>query len=604
VRDLAQLGALIAAGVVPLLAYGALGLAVVRILRLRAGTGETLALAFVFGTGASSLAILGLRLADLPLPLWALAGVALAGIPLARGLAPRPGTGTRAGGAWIRALEWTGAALAALTFAAALGPETYWDGFEYHLPMVAAWVEGPIRGLPGMLDAELRAGVDLLYVPALTAGQPDAAAGVSAGFAVALAVLIRAEATRRSAPGAAAVAAFFALVVPFTRDNAPSTYVDLGVGAYGFLALAFADRWNRCGGGRHLTAAALCLAFAANAKLHAAILVPAVGLLVMIGGRPPGPRRLLGAAALVAAVTLPWFAKAWLSTGNPLFPLLSGWLGSGPASEAHLSLRRFRLSTDFPGARSPAGFLHYLGSLLMGWNPHLSGLLGPLPFALLPAAVHRMQRPTAVLCGVLFVLFVLQFAFMPALRFGTPLLPFVAIATAVGGSRLARSAPWAARALGLVVALLAIHHVTTLAASYLPRIAALTDPRAYVQRTFPDQVALGELVARGRGVVAIPKGAVLWMPRPVYVLHWERNGELFFDRVLEHQTPPDEALTLLRERGVGSLVLELPRARIGRSHTGQPTVDAWIVRNQARVRLDVRPLRARGDRVFVLIDLL
>jgi hypothetical protein len=117
VRDLAQLGALIAAGVVPLLAYGALGLAVVRILRLRAGTGETLALAFVFGTGASSLAILGLRLADLPLPLWALAGVALAGIPLARGLAPRPGTGTRAGGAWIRALEWTGAALAALTFA-------------------------------------------------------------------------------------------------------------------------------------------------------------------------------------------------------------------------------------------------------------------------------------------------------------------------------------------------------------------------------------------------------------------------------------------------------------------------------------------------------
>jgi len=603
VRGIAELASLVAAGVVPVLAYAALGLVLLRILRLRAGMAESLALAFVLGSGASSLAILALRLADVPVPLWALAGVAAAGVPLARGLTPPPRTGASAQPPWVRSVDAGTAALAALTFFAALGPETFWDGFEYHLPMVAAWVEGPVRSLPGVLDAELRAGVDLLYVPALTAGQPDAAAGVSAAFAVALAVLIRAEAARRSRPGAAAFAALFALAVPFTRDNAPSSYVDLGVGAYGFLALVLADRWNRGGKARDLTASALCLGFAANAKLHAAVLVPATALLLLLGGRPPSPRRLLGAGALVLAITLPWFAKAWLQTGNPLFPLLAGWLGSGPATETHLALRRFRLSTDFPAARDPLGFLHYLASLALGWNPHLSGLLGPLPFALLPAALHRMQRATAALCALLLALFALQFAFMPALRFGTPILPFVAIGCAVGGSRLARSAPWARGTLACVIALLAVHHVTALAASTLPRVAALRDPGAYARRVFPDQLALAELVARGRGVVAIPKGAVLWMPRPVYVLHWERNGELFFDRVLEHRTPPDQALALLRERGVGSLVLELPGDRADSALTGHPSVDAWIAGGDARIRREVGPLPSRGGRVYRLVDL-
>ena len=47
-------------------------------------------------------------------------------------------------------------------------------------------------------------------------------------------------------------------------------------------ALALADRWNRAGQGRDLTAAALLLAFAANAKLHAAALLPAVALLLAL----------------------------------------------------------------------------------------------------------------------------------------------------------------------------------------------------------------------------------------------------------------------------------------------------------------------------------
>jgi len=601
-REPLELLGLLLAGSLPPAAYLALGLPLLHPLRLRAGTLESLALAYLLGSGVASLAILALRSLDLPVPLWALALLAAAGPALARRTraptahAPRPG--------WVRTVDLASALLAGLTFAAALGPESYWDGFEYHLPMVAAWCEGPIRALPGVLDAELRTGVDLLYVPAVAAGQPDAAASISAGFAVALAVLIRAEAARRGAgAGAAALAAFFALCVPFTRDNAPSSYVDLGVGAYGYLALWLADRWNREGDTRQLLGCALCLGFAANAKLHAAALVPAVAALLWLGGRAPAARQLLAPTALLALICAPWGVKAWLGTGNPFFPLATGWLGSGPFSEGHLSLRRYRLSTDFRSGAGPGRPLHYLASLAFGSNPHLSGLLGPLPFALLPAAIHRLARPTAALTGVALALFALQLTFMPALRFAAPLLPWLAIASAVGGSRLARSSRFAARSLTAVIALLALHHTAALAASYLPRLASLRAPAVYAERVFPDQVALAAIVERGRGVVAIPRGAVLWMPRPVYLLNWERNGELFFDAVRGQRTPPAAALSLLHRRGVESLVLDLPRARSRGPRTGHPTVDAWIASGDAAIRSDVRPLPARGERVWVLIEL-
>jgi hypothetical protein len=504
-------------------------------------------------------------------------------------------------------------AVAGLTFVAALGPETSWDGFEYHLPMVRAWSEGPIRALPAMLDAEFRAGVDLLYLPAVAAGEPDAAAAVSAGFALALAALIRAEARRRASAGAGALAGLFALLVPFTRDAAPTCYVDLGVGAYGFLALLSADRWNRTGDPRALTLCALALGFAANAKLHALALVPAALAIAVLGGRRPPLRVLGGAAAVVAALVAPWFAKAALTTGNPFFPFLGGWLGTGPTTEQVLALRRFRLSTDFGTERGVGSFVRYLVSIHFGRNPHVSGLIGPLPLALAPFAMSRLSRATAVLVGSVAVLFALQFVAMPALRFGAPLLPFAAVAAAVGGARLARSGAAARGVLGFAFALLALHHGAALGARDGPRLAALRDPDAYERRVFPDQVALRDMVSRAEPVVAIPMGAVLWMPKPVYVLLWERNGELIFRELRGRRggepfvvppTPPDRARALLGARGVRSLVLDVQPPHPADGRTGLPTVDLWLRQGTARLRADPEPPAARGDRVWVRVDLL
>jgi len=602
VRSALGLASLFAAGLVPNLAYLAVGLWLLGPLRLAATGSERLALAFVFGSGAASLAILVLRLADVPVPLGFLALVALAGLPRLRGVVAQSPS-CEAAPRWSRAVDAATLGLAVITFVAALGPNTFWDGFEYHLPMVQAWSRGPIRALPGMLDAEFRAGVHLLYIPAVAAGEPDAAASVSACFAAALAALIRGETRRRASPGAAALAGLFTLMAPFTLENAPSTYVDLGVGAYGFTALLLADRWNRGGEARTLVACAVALAFAANAKLHTGALVPAVLALVTLGGRPVTLRRVVACAALTGALVTPWLLKSALTTGNPFFPFFAGWLGAGATTPEHLGLRQLRLTTDFPTPSLASRFPRYLLSLGFGRNPHVSGLVGALPLALTPLAWHRFSRPTATLVATLMALFALQVVFMPALRFGAPLLPFVAVAAAVGGARLARSGVVARRTLAVVIAVLLLHHSAVVALRYGPRIPALRNPAAYEAAVFPDQAALREVVRRAEPVVAIPGGAVAWMPKPVYVLNWERNGEIFFERVLGRQTPPDELLALLRARGVRSLVLDAAPSWRTDGTIGNPAVDAWLRTGRAAVRPDPRPLRARGGRIWVLIDL-
>jgi hypothetical protein len=500
----------------------------------------------------------------------------------------------------VRAVDAASALVGALILAASLGPETSWDGFEYHLPLAAAWSEGPIRAIPGLLDAEFRAAVDLLYVPAVTSGFPDAAAFVSACFALAVAALLRAEASRRASPGAGALAGLFALLVPLTVDLAATTYVDLAVATYGFAGLLLADRWNRGASPRALIAAAWLLGFALNAKLHAALLCPAVLVLVLLGGRPPPAALVARCVGLVAALTAPWLLKVALTTGNPLFPLFGEWLGTGPTDARNLELRRLRLAANYDAPRTPAGFLQYLLSLGFGRNLHVSGLAGPLPLALGPLALRGASRAGLALAFVLAVLLVLQFATMPALRFGAPLVPFAGLAAAVGGARLARSGRAARGVLGVALALLAVHHATVLALRYLPRVAALRDPQAYERRMFPDQDALRRTVADATPVVGIPMGAVSWMPKPVYNLLWERNGELYF---VAGGTPPDPAFELLARRGVRSLVLDVETPLPEDGTLGHPIVDVWLRDGRARLRRGREPLPARGTRVWVVVDL-
>lgn len=606
-RDPEAILRLLSAGLVPCFAYLCVGLRLLPRLGLEPRGAERWAWAWLLGTGVCSLAILALRAVGVPLPLLAAGAAAAAFWPFrawrrdaAAGGDRGPAGGdaeTPPGPAWLRFADAAAGAFAALLFLAALGPETYWDGFEYHLPLVAAWTEGPIRALPGMIDAEFRAGIDLLAVPALTSGFPDAAAAVSAGFALALAALVRAEAGRRASPASGVLAGGFVLLAPLVVELAPSSYVDLGVGAYGFGALLLTDRWNREGQPADLTAAALLLAFAANAKLHAAALLPAVALLACLGGRLPPAGAWLRGAVVFSLTTAPWFVKTALTSGNPFFPLLTSWLGHGAADPGYFQLRAFRAIANYPVARDPLGFFEYLASLTFGRNVHVSGLLGPLPLALAPLALGRLPRATWALAGVCAALLVPLFVWLPAARFGAPVWAWLAVAAAVGGRRLARSGGGARAALAGLLALVALHQGVLALSVLLPRVGALRTPHAYERARFPDQDNLRQMVARAEPVVGIPMGAVAWMPRPVYNLLWERNGELFFTR----QTAPARAREKLAERDVRSLVIDVAPPHPEDGRTGHPLVDAWLASGEAALAPEVAPLPARAGRRWALV---
>ena len=135
-----------------------------------------------------------------------------------------------------------------------------------------------------------------------------------------------------------------------------------------------------------------------------------------------------------------------------------------------------------------------------GSNPHVSGLIGPLPLALAPFALRRLSRPTARVGGHA------GCAVRSAVRH-----PCRRCASARRCCRSWRSPPrWAVTPSGVARGprraaswvwpslLLALHHGAALAARYGPRLAALRHPAAYERRMFPDQIALREVVSRGR----------------------------------------------------------------------------------------------------------
>ena len=609
-REPLEIVGLLAAGVFPLLAYLAVGLRLLGPLGIASRGTERLALAFVFGTGCASLAILLLRAVDVPVPVWATAVCVAAVWPWRESLAAlkeatarKDGLVPTVGPRWPKFADFLTGTLGLLVLLAALGPETYWDGFEYHLPLVMAWTEGPIRALPALLDAEFRAGIDLLYVPAVTSGYEDAAAAVSAAFAVCLAALVRAEVARRATPGAASLAGLFTLLAPLVVDGATSTYVDLGMGAYGFLALLFADRWNRKGDSGALWASAICLGFAVNAKLHTAMLVPTVLIVVLAGGRCPTGWMLATRAAIVAALTLPWFVKVTLTTGNPLFPFLGEWLGFGAMHPRILEFRRERLLANYDVARNLSGIAQYLASLTFGRNVHVSGLLGPLPLALAPlawGAFGPVSRSTRVLLACCSLLVLLLFLEMPAARFGAPLWPLLAVAAGVGGARLAASGRISQRILAVGLFLVAAHLSVTLGVRIVTRIPALAQPTAYERRVFPDQDNLRRIVSISEPVVAIPMGAVSWMPKPVYNLLWERNGELFF---FNNQSP-DRTFEILKRRGVRTLVLDVPAPPPGDGSVGHAIVDSWLSDGRAELDTRIPRLAERADRVWIVVRLI
>ena len=90
------------------------------------------------------------------------------------------------------------------------------------------------------------------------------------------------------------------------------------------------------------------------------------------------------------------------------------------------------------------------------------------------------------------------------------------------------------------------------------------------------------------------------MPKPVYNLLWERNGELFF---FNNQSP-DRTFEILKRRGVRTLVLDVPAPPPGDGSVGHAIVDRWLSDGRAELDTRIPRLAARADRVWIVVRLI
>lgn len=366
---------------------------------------EQLVFAWTTSVGVISFGSLLLAAAGVYRPLTV---AALIGLLALTGIAARPATVTPApagsrhisdmSGATVAWLSVAGTALA-YALVSALAPEKEFDALWYHLYLPRLWLEAgrPVDVVQEYISLYPLTW-ELVFGAGMTFGGAVGAKLLHFACLPLLALLVWRAAQRLEGVSAAAAAAF-AVTTPTLLWEAGTTYVDLALalhGAAGCYALAcYAERNERAWG----TVAALQLGMAAATK-HLGIVIAMIALAlyalaVSARGRSltSAVRRAAVLAILAAAVPTPWYVRAWLASGNPVFPELFGVFGAFPAGRwdalAAEGLERF--GARFGAGRSPAS----LASLPWDVTIHgasFGGSLGPLFLVMVPALLIAPRR--------------------------------------------------------------------------------------------------------------------------------------------------------------------------------------------------------------------
>lgn len=350
----------------------------------------------------------------------------------------------------------------------ALAPpvDSDYDGLSQHLATPKIYLRhGRIEPLWFDHHSQFPSTLQMLFIPALAAGSPEAAKVVHWACAVGSALLLIVIGRRFLSPGAGEWAAFGLLTVPLTAWLATVAYVDLASVFFAALLLLGFLRWERSRSMQDLLLAA-CAAGGGMAVKMQGIQVLLVGLLlVLVAGAlardaPPRiVRRVAVFSAVAVALAAPWYIKSALWTGNPVYPFAYSVFGGrywGPGEAAAYRDHQLAFGVGNPPSpdeRQHMGFLRRTFSgprspvnlLLAPWNlamrptefdvasaapayvtMYLS--IGPLMLAILPLVLlGRPARPVGWAIGFLAPLWLGWLMLMQYNRYLLPALVFAAL---------------------------------------------------------------------------------------------------------------------------------------------------------------------------------
>lgn len=437
--------------------------------RPKPGTEEPiLGFTTVIAVGLGVLSLLALSFSPIgllrPVALWAIvvAGVVAAALHAPWRLLRWPSVPT--GGVERAALALIAAA-GGFALIGALAPEIEHDALWYHLPFPAKYLAaGSLVDFPYEYTSYYPMGTELIFGYALALDGPIAAKLVHFALGGLLVVATYDLGAQMASRRVGLVAAAILAVTPTVLWEATTAYIDLATAFFVALSLAWILRYADGDSRAALVLSALFCGLALNTKVLALIALVPLAAMAFAGRREVPLWGRLKASSAFAAIALlpplPWFVRAELGVGNPVFPSLYWLFGADPARWTPQSAQGLGAFLDGFGYRDGP-----LGALALPWDMTMHGAafggsIGLAFLMLVPFALGTRRPPRAL---VLCTFFCLAYLFLWAsplsslqMRFAVPVLSPLSVLAAVGFWRARSMAGALHRRLPVVVSALVL----------------------------------------------------------------------------------------------------------------------------------------------------
>ena len=351
----------------------------------------------------------------------------------------------------FRGLRWgekaillVGGLVLGLSLLHALTPPWDYDGLMYHLLAPRLFLQaGQILPLPDTWQANGPFTIEMLYTLGLAWESDTFAKLLHYVFAICLVLATFGFAQRHQGRTEAWIAVALLLGIPILPNWAPTASADMAWALYEFLALYALMLWRARQENHLLLMSAWMMGFALGCKYLALGGLGTLGVWILWQGRGTGwgkaIRYGLAFGGLAMLVALPWYAKNWLLTGNPLYPFVFGGLDWDAERLGYLMAY---LQSFGVGRR----FVDYL---LLPWNLYAQntqfgtlGIMLEIPGLLLPAAIlypsgrrRRVLNAVACITGMHFMAWAVG---SQQTRFLLPIFPALALLGASGLLSLVR----------------------------------------------------------------------------------------------------------------------------------------------------------------------